>query len=245
MPEETGCVFARSQTELLSEVRTAADDVVITKLRPGQEIELEAHCVKGAHAARTARLGSPCFCCLGTECAPGSGPARCSWPSIGGRLAEWGVCAGRPTAAPSLDLAPFSRSCLSEPSAPLGSLQAPPNPFLAAGVGQEHAKWSPVATAWYAFMPEVVLLRPVQGQQAQALAGARGAEKRDVFACVCVCGGIRRARSQSFSPPPALCSPPTPPPQKKPTSPRSHSLQPSCRAWSLWGRAARRWWATH
>jgi DNA-directed RNA polymerases I and III subunit RPAC1 len=26
------------------------------------------------------------------------------------------------------------------------------------GTGKEHAKWSPVATAWYRLLPEVVLL---------------------------------------------------------------------------------------
>lgn len=27
------------------------------------------------------------------------------------------------------------------------------------GIGREHAKWSPVATAWYRLHPEVILLR--------------------------------------------------------------------------------------
>ncbi|CAD7698299.1 unnamed protein product [Ostreobium quekettii] len=35
------------------------------------------------------------------------------------------------------------------------------------GVGREHAKWSPVATAWYRLHPEVILLKEVEG----ALAG--------------------------------------------------------------------------
>lgn len=35
------------------------------------------------------------------------------------------------------------------------------------GVGREHAKWSPVATAWYRLQPEVVLLEPVSGEAAQ------------------------------------------------------------------------------
>lgn len=34
----------------------------------------------------------------------------------------------------------------------------------AAGVGDEHAKWSPVATTWYRLMPEVVLLQQPRGQ---------------------------------------------------------------------------------
>uniref|UniRef100_A0A383VU15 DNA-directed RNA polymerases I and III subunit RPAC1 n=2 Tax=Tetradesmus obliquus TaxID=3088 RepID=A0A383VU15_TETOB len=40
------------------------------------------------------------------------------------------------------------------------------------GVGREHAKWSPVATAWYRLHPEVVLLQPVAGADAQELAAA-------------------------------------------------------------------------
>lgn len=38
------------------------------------------------------------------------------------------------------------------------------------GVGEEHAKWSPVATAWYRLYPEVVLLEEVTGQDARDLA---------------------------------------------------------------------------
>ncbi|KAI8469325.1 MAG: insert subdomain of RNA polymerase alpha subunit [Monoraphidium minutum] len=40
------------------------------------------------------------------------------------------------------------------------------------GVGREHAKWSPVATAWYRLHPEVALLRPVTGGDAEELAEA-------------------------------------------------------------------------
>ena len=37
------------------------------------------------------------------------------------------------------------------------------------GVGAEHAKWSPVATAWYRLCPEVVLLEDVVGEKADQL----------------------------------------------------------------------------
>ena len=37
------------------------------------------------------------------------------------------------------------------------------------GTGAEHAKWSPVATAWYRLCPEVVLLKPVAGKRAEDL----------------------------------------------------------------------------
>ncbi|GAB2245965.1 hypothetical protein Droror1_Dr00001458 [Drosera rotundifolia] len=37
------------------------------------------------------------------------------------------------------------------------------------GVGKEHAKWSPVATAWYRMLPEVVLLQDVSGEKAKEL----------------------------------------------------------------------------
>mmetsp|Transcript_836 Transcript_836/g.2302 ORF Transcript_836/g.2302 Transcript_836/m.2302 type:complete len:365 (+) Transcript_836:232-1326(+) len=39
------------------------------------------------------------------------------------------------------------------------------------GVGEEHAKWSPVATAWYKLYPEVVLLRKASKSEAEVLCG--------------------------------------------------------------------------
>lgn len=38
------------------------------------------------------------------------------------------------------------------------------------GTGGEHAKWSPVATAWYRLQPEVVLTKQVKGKDAEQLA---------------------------------------------------------------------------
>ena len=32
---------------------------------------------------------------------------------------------------------------------------------FAAGEGREHAKWSPVATAWYKLLPEVVITKVI------------------------------------------------------------------------------------
>ena len=37
------------------------------------------------------------------------------------------------------------------------------------GIGADHAKWSPVATAWYRLHPEVVLTKKVVGKQAHEL----------------------------------------------------------------------------
>ncbi|CAA2972185.1 DNA-directed RNA polymerases I and III subunit rpac1-like isoform X2 [Olea europaea var. sylvestris] len=37
------------------------------------------------------------------------------------------------------------------------------------GMGKTHAKWSPVATAWYRMLPEVVLLQEVEGEKAEEL----------------------------------------------------------------------------
>ncbi|KAM0887051.1 hypothetical protein ACQ4PT_029285 [Festuca glaucescens] len=37
------------------------------------------------------------------------------------------------------------------------------------GVGKVHAKWSPVATAWYRMLPEVVLLKEITGGDAEQL----------------------------------------------------------------------------
>ncbi|KNA15426.1 hypothetical protein SOVF_098360 [Spinacia oleracea] len=37
------------------------------------------------------------------------------------------------------------------------------------GVGKEHAKWSPVATAWYRMLHEVVLLQDICDEEAEKL----------------------------------------------------------------------------
>eukprot|EP00210_Caulerpa_lentillifera_P002725 g2605.t1 len=86
MPDETSCRFLNDQRMTLnqSELHPVHQDILLTKLRPGQAIELEAHCIKG--------------------------------------------------------------------------------------IGKVHAKWSPVATAWYRLLPEVVLLKAVDGAKAQYLA---------------------------------------------------------------------------
>ncbi|XP_020247739.1 DNA-directed RNA polymerases I and III subunit RPAC1 [Asparagus officinalis] len=38
------------------------------------------------------------------------------------------------------------------------------------GIGKTHAKWSPVSTAWYRMLPEVVLLKEVRNEDAEGLA---------------------------------------------------------------------------
>ena len=48
MPDETGCRFAVGQQQMLPEGVQALDDkILVAKLRPGQVIDLEAHCIKG------------------------------------------------------------------------------------------------------------------------------------------------------------------------------------------------------
>ncbi|PSC68794.1 DNA-directed RNA polymerases I and III subunit RPAC1 [Micractinium conductrix] len=48
MPDETSCRFASSQEALVpGGVRPVHDDILIAKMRPGQVIELECHCIKG------------------------------------------------------------------------------------------------------------------------------------------------------------------------------------------------------
>ncbi|GKA52630.1 DNA-directed RNA polymerases I and III subunit RPAC1 isoform X1 [Tanacetum coccineum] len=37
------------------------------------------------------------------------------------------------------------------------------------GMGKTHAKWSPVATAWYRMLPEVILLKDIEDEDAQKL----------------------------------------------------------------------------
>ena len=48
MPNETGCRFAVGQQQMLPKgVQPVNDDILVAKLRPGQIIDLEAHCIKG------------------------------------------------------------------------------------------------------------------------------------------------------------------------------------------------------
>lgn len=48
IPDETGCRFAVGQNQMLpSGVQPVYDDILVAKLRPGQVIDLEAHCIKG------------------------------------------------------------------------------------------------------------------------------------------------------------------------------------------------------
>nr|CAB3490204.1 unnamed protein product [Digitaria exilis] len=37
------------------------------------------------------------------------------------------------------------------------------------GIGNVHAKWSPVATTWYRMLPEVVFLKQIEGDEAEEL----------------------------------------------------------------------------
>ncbi|XP_050367872.1 uncharacterized protein LOC126786172 [Argentina anserina] len=37
------------------------------------------------------------------------------------------------------------------------------------GIGKEHAKWSPVAPAWYRMLPEVIILKDIEDEQAEKL----------------------------------------------------------------------------
>ena len=48
MPDETGCRFAVGQHHMLPQgVKPVNHDILVAKLRPGQVIDLEAHCIKG------------------------------------------------------------------------------------------------------------------------------------------------------------------------------------------------------
>ena len=52
IPEETQCAFAEDQREALGlagGVAAVVPDILLAKMRPGQSIELEAHCVKGGY----------------------------------------------------------------------------------------------------------------------------------------------------------------------------------------------------
>ena len=52
MPDETNCQFEQDQREVVGQqgVALVHEDILLAKMRPGQEIRLEAHCMKGTGA---------------------------------------------------------------------------------------------------------------------------------------------------------------------------------------------------
>ncbi len=52
MPDETNCQFDQDQREVVGPegVSLVHEDILLAKMRPGQEIRLEAHCMKGTGA---------------------------------------------------------------------------------------------------------------------------------------------------------------------------------------------------
>ena len=52
MPEETNCHFDHDQSSVVGPegVSLVHEDILLAKMRPGQEIRLEAHCMKGTGA---------------------------------------------------------------------------------------------------------------------------------------------------------------------------------------------------
>ena len=93
MPEETSCRFASSQAGMVpGGVRPVHDDILLAKMRPGQAIELECHCIKGGWdwvgmgvRSRQKEVveggGSPEQCRQGTPCS-GIDP---TWPQAADR----------------------------------------------------------------------------------------------------------------------------------------------------------------
>jgi hypothetical protein len=140
LPEETKCRFTEGVTQhALFEGRAppgAVDDgILLARLRPGQV---------GAPGARARWVAA--------RAAAGNcpGKTRAEWAAghhhaAGGAL---GTCSPAPRLRPQPSTPP-----------PTHPLHTPQEIELEAhcikGVGKEHAKWSPVATAWYRLNPEV------------------------------------------------------------------------------------------
>merc|ERR1712039_56969 len=63
--------------------------------------------------------------------------------------------------------------------------------FCEKGIGKEHAKWSPVSTAFYRLLPQIVLTEPILGEDAEFL---QRTCPMGVFDIEEVPGGERKAR---------------------------------------------------
>lgn len=61
------------------------------------------------------------------------------------------------------------------------------------GNGKTHAKWSPVATAWYKMLPEVVLLKEIKNEEAEKLV-ARCKVKPNIFDIEDIGNGEKRVK---------------------------------------------------
>ena len=102
-------------------MRPVLEDILLAKMRPGQTIELEAHCTKGAWLQAWEHYLQP----------------LCLWSS-------------------------FPVVCCVDTFYKMLFRVRSVHHRDSAGLGADHAKWSPVATAWYRLDPEVVLLKVCQ-----------------------------------------------------------------------------------
>lgn len=123
-------------------------------------------------AARKRWCQMACGPCTTTSSSPSCGQGRpSSWSATAPRVREARV--RRLCLVRACPWAAAVRRMQYSPGRPLHSprqQRGGPQPLVPVGVGDEHAKWSPVATTWYRLMPELALLQQPRGQIAEELA---------------------------------------------------------------------------
>jgi hypothetical protein len=181
LPEETKCRFTDpTSQEAMFDGRprpgAVDDNILLAKLRPGQvraaaRVLIQAACRLRALLLRRAADARPLLSFGQAWAAPARTTQRCARPT-------------NPDTTPTQKRNGSGRRPTPRGTIPF-LLLTNPDPFTPQeieleahcikGIGREHAKWSPVATAWYRLHPEVALLREVAGREASELAAAADA----------------------------------------------------------------------
>ena len=88
MPEETSCRFEADQSSVVGAegVALVHEDILLAKMRPGQAVCLEAHCVKGTGAEHAKWSPVATAWCASSRCT-----CLHARPALQGESSAWGT----------------------------------------------------------------------------------------------------------------------------------------------------------